>query len=378
MASANGSAGTKRDSDGAPKPMYHRDPSDWDKPAVPVVKAYRNNEFLNSGHARHIRILCEYEESLQRMRAAGIRATIMFFGSARSKDKEQYADAFAKANAAIAKTSPGSDDRELAEAALDRLKKGEWMCEYMEKIRELAKRLTSWSIDTKYRLKNQISGVSRNTAARIKHKKEAAAGKTKLHYLPHSSEDYSAAEDASPGIYVCTGGGPGFMEAANRGAYDAGGQSIGMGITLPFEHGLNPYVTPSLAFEYHYFFTRKFCMAYHMQALIVAPGGFGTFDELFELMTLKQTGKMQSELPVVLFGEKYWKDVINWQALADSGTINQRDIDELCFTDDVDVAFDFITNALKSTSDPHFAECGLPDMMRSVSKEEALYNFGGD
>ena len=127
-----------------------------------TTKAYRNNEFLNSGHARHIRILCEYEESLQRMRAAGIRATIMFFGSARSKDKEQYADAFAKANAAIAKTRPGSDDRELAEAALDRLKKGEWMCEYMEKIRELAKRLTSWSIDTKYRLKNQVCPPGRD------------------------------------------------------------------------------------------------------------------------------------------------------------------------------------------------------------------------
>mmetsp|Transcript_2883 Transcript_2883/g.8993 ORF Transcript_2883/g.8993 Transcript_2883/m.8993 type:complete len:383 (+) Transcript_2883:53-1201(+) len=375
---ANGNGqGKKRALEDEPKPMYHRDPSEWDKPAVPVVKAYRNAEFLNSTHARHIRILCEYEESLQRMRAAGIRATIMFFGSARSKDRAQYDDALHKASAALAATALGSDDHALALGSIDRLKKSEWMCDYMDKVRLLAKKLTEWSIETKYRLHNQVSGVSRNTAVRLKHEK-ASGDKAKLVYVPHSSEDVpSLPEDTSPGIYVCTGGGPGFMEAANRGAYDAGGKSIGMGITLPFEHGLNPYVSPELAFEYHYFFTRKFCMAYHMQALVVAPGGFGTFDELFELMTLKQTGKMQSDLPVVLFGVKYWKEVINWQALADSGTINQRDIDELLFTDDVEEAFQFVTEALKATtSDPHFAECGLPAMMRAGSKEHAHYGFG--
>ena len=112
------------------------------------------------------------------------------------------------------------------------------------------------------------------------------------------------------------------MEAANRGAADVpGGRSIGMGISLPFESGLNPYVTPELAFEYHYFFTRKLCMAFHMQALVVAPGGFGTCDEMFEMMTLKQTGKMQSNLPIVLPGRAYWKRVINWNAFYEAGTI---------------------------------------------------------
>jgi len=139
------------------------------------------------------------------------------------------------------------------------------------------------------------------------------------------------------------------MEAANKGAADVpGGKSIGMGITLPFEAGLNPYVTPELAFEYHYFFTRKFWMAYHMQALVVAPGGFGTCDELFELVTLKQTGKMQRSLPIVLFGKKYWKEVVNWKSFGDYGVINQSDVDELLFTDSVEEAFDFITRSLES------------------------------
>ena len=119
-----------------------------------------------------------------------------------------------------------------------------------------------------------------------------------------------------------------------------------MGITLPFEKGLNPYVSDELAFEFHYFFTRKFAMAFHMQALVVAPGGFGTCDEMFEIMTLKQTGKMQKNLPIVLLGKAHWLKVIDWKAFAESGTIAQKDVDELLFTDDVDEAFEFITERL--------------------------------
>jgi len=163
-------------------------------------------------------------------------------------------------------------------------------------------------------------------------------------------------------VYVCTGGGPGFMEAANRGASEVvGGKSIGMGITLPFEEGLNPFVTPELAFEYHYFFTRKFWMAFHMQALVVAPGGMGTCDELFELLTLKQTGKIQKSLPVVLLGKAYWKSVINWQKLGVYGVINPAEVDELLFTDDVQEAFDFIVRSLEagpSLGSDQFAEAG--------------------
>jgi len=185
-------------------------------------------------------------------------------------------------------------------------------------------------------------------------------------YKPHSSDDVNvtpggtaspfrrdkSTSDADAGslpVYVCTGGGPGFMEAANHGASDVkGGKSIGMGITLPFEAGLNPFVTPELAFEYHYFFTRKFWMAFHMQALIVAPGGFGTMDELFELLTLKQTNKIQKSLPVVLFGKQYWKSVINWQTLGVYGVINPLEVDELLFTDDVQEAFEYIVRSLEA------------------------------
>lgn len=167
-------------------------------------------------------------------------------------------------------------------------------------------------------------------------------------YLPHATDIEPGATKG--GLVVCTGGAGGFMEAANRGAADVpGGRSIGMGISLPFESGLNPYVTPELAFEYHYFFTRKLCMAFHMQALVVAPGGFGTCDEMFEMMTLKQTGKMQSNLPIVLLGRAYWKRVINWNAFYEAGTIKRDDVDSLFFTDDVDEAFNYITQRLAAS-----------------------------
>ena len=109
----------------------------------------------------------------------------------------------------------------------------------------------------------------------------------------------------------------GMMEAANEGAYRANGKSVGFGISLPFETGLNPYVTPELGFEFHYFFTRKFWMAYKCMGLVVSPGGYGTADELFEILTLMQTGKIKRNLPVILFGEEYWSQVLNFEAMED-------------------------------------------------------------
>ncbi|CAM9652730.1 unnamed protein product, partial [Hapterophycus canaliculatus] len=133
----------------------------------------------------------------------------------------------------------------------------------------------------------------------------------------------------------------------NKGASRVeGARNMGMGITLPFEEGLNEYVTEELAFEFHYFFTRKFWMLYHCQALVVAPGGFGTLDELFEVLTLKQTGKVQKTLPVILFGKDYWEKIINWQALVEFGTIAQEDVDSLFFTDDPQEALDFLVGCL--------------------------------
>lgn len=141
------------------------------------------------------------------------------------------------------------------------------------------------------------------------------------------------------------------MEAANKGASRVpGSRNMGMGITLPFEEGLNEYVTDELAFEFHYFFTRKFWMLYHCQALVVAPGGFGTLDELFEVLTLKQTGKVQKNLPVILFGKEYWQTVVNWQALVEFGTIAQEDVDALFFTDDPQDALNHLVNCLSNSS----------------------------
>ena len=168
---------------------------------------------------------------------------------------------------------------------------------------QLARRLTAWSLSSRLSSSASITGVSRGkskdkapAANRVKNPQVARASPGQgFKYLPHATEMESNLSKGE--LVVCTGGAGGFMEAANRGAADVpGGRSIGMGISLPFESGLNPYVTPELAFEYHYFFTRKLCMAFHMQALVVAPGGFGTCDEMFEMMTLKQTGKMQSNL----------------------------------------------------------------------------------
>ncbi len=152
-------------------------------------------------------------------------------------------------------------------------------------------------------------------------------------------------------IYVCTGGGPGFMEAAAKGASSVkGSRNIGMGITLPFECGLNEHVTEELAFQYHYFFTRKFWMVYYCQAIVVAPGGFGTLDELFEVLTLKQSGKVQRDLPVVLFGKEFWKTTINWQSFADHGVISQEEVDSLFFTDCPFEAYEHISAVLSGVT----------------------------
>jgi len=138
--------------------------------------------------------------------------------------------------------------------------------------------------------------------------------------------------------HVATGGGPGMMCAANKGAAMENAPTVGFGISVPFEDGLNPYVSPELAFEFHYFFTRKFWMAYKMMGLIIAPGGFGTLDELFELLTLMQTGKIKRKVPIILLGKQYWEAVINWQAMVDHGMIAQDDADGVFIVDTADEA----------------------------------------
>jgi len=145
---------------------------------------------------------------------------------------------------------------------------------------------------------------------------------------------------------VCSGGGPGVMEAANRGAADAGGKTVGLNIGLPFEQYPNPYITPELSFEFRYFFMRKFWFAYLAKALVVFPGGFGTMDELFELLTLTQTRKLQKKISILLYGSEFWNQVLNFQALIDYGTISRSDLDLFKFADDPQTAFELLRDDL--------------------------------
>jgi len=153
-------------------------------------------------------------------------------------------------------------------------------------------------------------------------------------------------EDGARRFVICSGGGPGIMEAANRGASDAGGKTIGLNIGLPHEQRPNPFVTPSLNFEFHYFFMRKFWFAYLAKALVVFPGGYGTLDELTEILTLVQTQKLMKKIVVVLYGTSYWKEIINFDALAKYGMIDPEDLKLFDFADDVESAFTLLKEGL--------------------------------
>lgn len=148
-------------------------------------------------------------------------------------------------------------------------------------------------------------------------------------------------------FYLCSGGGPGIMEAANKGAYLAKGKSIGLNISLPFEQMANPYITPELNLEFHYFFIRKFWFLYYAKALVAFPGGFGTFDEVFELLTLLQTKKLKKHMPVILYGKEFWNSIFNFKALLEYGVIAKEDLALFKIFDDVDSAYDYIISELK-------------------------------
>jgi uncharacterized protein (TIGR00730 family) len=253
------------------------------------AKAYKNRDFLASPPARHIRILCEYEEPRQRFHREGVHHTIVFFGSARIASTEVCAR----------RVEEAATPEEKAKAEL-----GLKMSRYYDEARELARRLTAWS----------------------------------------------TGRDSGRRFLIASGGGPGIMEAANRGAADVpGGKSVGLGISLPFEQGVNEYVTPELAFEFHYFFTRKYWFLYLCKALVIFPGGFGTLDELFETLTLIQTGKIKKKLPIVLYGKSYWSAVLNLGAMAEFGTISLVDLDLIHMTDDLDDAFGYLVSRLEDT-----------------------------
>jgi uncharacterized protein (TIGR00730 family) len=249
-------------------------------------KAYQHPGFLNSKDARPLRILSEYLEPKSRFDHYKVDDTVVFMGSARIRSREA-----AEEMAGKAKTGK---DRERAQMALK-------MSVYYEAARELAFRVTNWS--------KELDREERR-------------------------------------FVVCTGGGPGIMEAANRGAAEAKGMNVGLTISIPVEEFDNPYVTRELAFHFHYFFMRKFWFAYLAKAVIVFPGGYGTLDELFELLTLVQTRKMRKPMPIVLFGTEYWREVIDFDALARHGMINPEDIQLVHRTDSVDDAYAWIVQQL--------------------------------
>src|ERR1700728_3550761 len=261
----------------------------------PAPLAYRNEPFLNSPDGRILRILAEYQEPLARFRREQIQDTVVCFGSARFHG----ADAAQKSLAAVEKNSKApaaqqETDVKRALAAVD-------MARYYEDARRLAYLLTESSIQIPARRRRFV---------------------------------------------VTTGGGPGIMEAANLGAHEAGGKTIGLNINLPFEQYPNSYITPALNFEFHYFFMRKFWFAYLAKALVIFPGGFGTLDELFEILTLAQTDKLAKKILVVIYGSEYWKKIINFQAFVDAGTVSPQDIDQFKIIDSPDEAFEFLRDGL--------------------------------
>jgi uncharacterized protein (TIGR00730 family) len=170
---------------------------------------------------------------------------------------------------------------------------------------------------------------------------------TEARQLAHRLTDWSDHLDETHRRFVvCTGGGPGIMEAANRGAAEAGGKTVGLNIGLPMEQRPNPFITPGLSFEFHYFFMRKFWFAYLAKALVVFPGGFGTLDELMEILTLTQTEKLVKKMVVVLYGTTFWKEILNFDALVRHGMIDERDLNLFQYADDVDSAFQILKDGL--------------------------------
>jgi uncharacterized protein (TIGR00730 family) len=255
------------------------------------VKAYRNKAYLNSKEARELRILSEYLEPKARFEHYRVDDTIVFMGSARTLPRD-------KAESALRKAQSSGGDVARARTDLE-------MSVYYEAARQLAFRLTQWS-----------KGLSQGL------------------------------DQGERRFVVCTGGGPGIMEAANRGAAEARGINVGLRISIPVEEFDNPYVTRELQFQFHYFFMRKFWFYYLAKAVVIFPGGFGTLDELFELLTLVQTGKMTKPMPVVLFGTRYWEEVIDFDALVRHRTIDTKDIDLVRRTDSVDEAYEWLVQQL--------------------------------
>jgi uncharacterized protein (TIGR00730 family) len=308
-------------------------------PTAPL--AYENAEFLNSADGRMLRIMGEYQEPMSRFRRERIQDTVVFFGSARfraldvARHELELLDNTGSATLAPPDEQPASqveiESGEvsgqkllLAGAAIE-------MSAYYEDARKLAGLVSKWAMG-----------------------------------LPGRRHRY----------VITSGGGPGIMEAANRGAYEVGAKTIGLNIKLPFEQLPNPYITPALNFEFHYFFMRKYWFAYLAKALVVFPGGFGTLDEMFELLTLAQTKKLAKKITVIIYGSSYWNSVINLDVLAEKGAIAMKDRELFQFADTPEQAFALLKAGLEENEqesayekDQQWDGPGVPDAPAPSAQE---------
>jgi uncharacterized protein (TIGR00730 family) len=301
--------------------------------------AYENPDFLNSPDGRLFRMMAEYSEPMARFRRQRIEDTVVFFGSARFRALDEANEALellentGSANPAPPAEQPARPDEvESGEASDVKLMLAESaveMARYYEDARKLAHMLTTWSKS-----------------------------------LPGRRHRF----------VVTSGGGPGIMEAANRGAYEAGGKSIGLNIKLPFEQLPNPYIPPELNFEFHYFFMRKYWFAYLAKALVVFPGGFGTLDEMFELLTLSQTHKLAKKITILIYGPSYWKNVINLNLLAEKGAIAMKDRDLFQYVDTPEEAFEL----LKAGLTEHHLESGHNEAIPETPERSVQEILGPD
>ncbi|MGJ8640850.1 MAG: LOG family protein [Opitutaceae bacterium] len=263
------------------------------------LKAYKNLNFLNSDEARNIRVLCEMTEPGLRFAEENIQDTVVLFGSARTVSVAKASEALEAVKGAI---KDPENPTSAESAALRKAEIANKSAPYYDAAVQLAEELTKWSMN-----------------------------------LPESVQRR---------FYICSGGGPGIMEAANRGAHNVGGKSVGLGISLPFEQGVNEYIPGDLKFEFHYFFVRKYWFVSMAKALVAFPGGFGTLDELFETLTLIQTKKVNELPPIVLFGSEFWNSVINLDSLVEWGTISPEDLSLVKIVDTVEEARDYIIEQL--------------------------------
>lgn len=260
---------------------------------LPMAKlAYEDPKFMESLGARPLRILAEYLDPLKCLRQEKVGDTIVMFGSARIQSHDRAVMELGK----VKRKAKGRRTREWR-AKIRQARAIVGMSRYYEDARALSRKITSWAMTLGTEPKRFV---------------------------------------------ICSGGGPGIMEAANRGAAEAGGSSVGLSIQLPHEQRPNAYITPELNFCFHYFFMRKLWFAQKAKALIVFPGGFGTMDELWEMLTLLQTGKLSSHHLILIYGREYWDKVLNWKHMVRSGTISERDYKTLQFADTVEEAFDHV------------------------------------